>query len=164
MRIVNLGHVYGEYNGRWLKYVLANLIRPVVPLDDVVEVGCGKAHMREVIGDSASYIGVDSDAIHSSPDIVGDASMLPIPSGSSGVVMFLGLDAIGIPGALDEARRVLVPEGYIVLMYNSSFYEDKVLCDVVKDKGFEVVDHVAMKYFLNGVPMVTKYLLARSVK
>lgn len=100
----------------------AAILRSVVRRGDrCLEVGCGPAQYRSIVGDG--YIGIDitaapyRDDLDRSPDVVADAIALPIRRASVDVVFFAHtLYMIGDGrNAVREAARALVPGGQLVV-------------------------------------------------
>ena len=91
----------------------------------VVDVGCGPGATLEAIAAGGHHgIGVDyspalarAAAAPGAPTVVGDAERLPISDGAvDAVVIECVLSALPAkPAALDEARRVLRPDGALIL-------------------------------------------------
>ena len=91
----------------------------------MVDVGCGPGATLETIAASGHHgIGVDyspalarAAAAPGAPTVVGDAERLPISDGAvDAVVIECVLSALpDKPAALDEARRVLRPDGALIL-------------------------------------------------
>jgi arsenite methyltransferase len=91
----------------------------------VVDVGCGPGATLEAITASGHHgVGVDyspalarAAAAPGAPTVVGDAERLPIRDGAvDAVVIECVLSALpDKPAALDEARRVLPPDGALIL-------------------------------------------------
>lgn len=84
----------------------------------LVDVGCGNSWLRKQLPDSVHYIGIDYPATMAlgysgNPDILADASKLPIRTASCDTVILLDvLEHLTDPeGAVAEASRILSHEG-----------------------------------------------------
>jgi SAM-dependent methyltransferase len=84
----------------------------------VLDVGCGMQPYRHMLGARVThYVGVDRIGELTRPTIVGTAEALPVPDASIDVVVCtMVLEHVADPRkVLAEARRVLAPNGRIVL-------------------------------------------------
>lgn len=84
----------------------------------VLDIGCGLSPYRHMLGPRVvDYVGVDREGELTRPTIVGSAEGLPVPDASFDVVMCtMVLEHVADPRrVLAEARRVLAPNGRIVL-------------------------------------------------
>lgn len=88
----------------------------------LIDVGCGDANLRAVLGSSVQYVGIDYPATMAlgysgSPSIFADATHLPIASNSVDAVLLLDvLEHVTDPaGTIAEAARILRPGGLCLI-------------------------------------------------
>jgi SAM-dependent methyltransferase len=84
----------------------------------VLDVGCGLQPYRHMLGRGVTdYVGVDRVGELTQPTVVGTAEALPVPDASFDVVLCtMVLEHVRDPRrVLGEVRRVLVPNGRVVL-------------------------------------------------
>lgn len=89
---------------------------------EVLDVGCAEGLIRGALRSSTRYVGLDylttaSALYRTRPDVYGDACRLPFADASFDSVLLLDvLEHVANPeSALAEARRVLRPDGRLVL-------------------------------------------------
>jgi len=82
----------------------------------VLDVGCGHKPYRELFG-GVSYVGLDYGTLDSSPDVVGDATRLPVRSGAVDVVFSTQvIEHVRNPEQMVmECARVLRPGGSLII-------------------------------------------------
>jgi SAM-dependent methyltransferase len=93
---------------------IASTQRGDVPL--VLDLGCGHKPYAELFA-GLRHVGVNLDAVDASPDLIADATALPLADGSVDLVFCTQvLEHVPRPAALlAEAARVLRPGGRLVL-------------------------------------------------
>lgn len=82
----------------------------------VLDVGCGNKPYKDLFGESL-YIGLDCGTEDSSPDLIGDATQLPIGTGAVDIVFSTQvIEHVRNPGLMvKECSRVLKPGGSLIL-------------------------------------------------
>ena len=91
-----------------------NKIKTTNPV--VLDVGCGEKPYRDLFGE-CRYIGLNYSRDNASPDILGDALMLPIKSNSVDILLCSQvIEHVRVPKLLiEECYRVLKPGGGFIL-------------------------------------------------
>lgn len=87
----------------------------------VLDIGCGHKPYADLFAD-CEYLGLNNSHDDANPDVVGDATRLPIASGSIDLVFCTQvLEHVSRPWELlQECRRVIGPGGWLVL--SAPFY------------------------------------------
>lgn len=152
---------------------LQQMIRRIEPNDTVLDIGCFDKWPKDLMPSTCTYIGLDylataQDWYHSTPDIFGDASKLPVASESIDTVLLLDV-LEHIPdahSAMQEIRRVLKPDGKLIVQMPFIY----PLHDEPRDYlrltryGFEQLAHsygfVVEEMHEKGHPMETAVLLS----
>ena len=88
----------------------------------VLDIGCADCSMRQYLPSTCTYVGLDYpgtaiDWYGTRPQIFGDAGCLPFPRDCFDSILMLDvLEHLAEPGdAISEARRVLTPEGKLII-------------------------------------------------
>jgi ubiquinone/menaquinone biosynthesis C-methylase UbiE len=150
---------------------LDSLVRKVMPLtgeENLLEIGCGTGgYLRKIReGNHAGFLaGLDlspamlAEAVERARNVgatvswlQGDANALPFFDGVfNGVIARHMLYHVpDIPGALNEMKRVLKPDGWAFIVTNSRHSLPRIaelLRDVRAEFGFEVSDHRVVSSF-----------------
>ncbi len=116
---------YTPFHPQWFAYSYERLRYEEtgrVAYGQVLDVGCGRQPLRKFLAENCDYISLDYPATggkryNARPHTFGDAHKLPFPDGSFDTVVLLEvLEHLPDPcGALEEARRVLVHGGRILV-------------------------------------------------
>ena len=110
------------------RYLWQNLERAVgearqqlAPDAVVLDIGCGNKPYADLFG-GCVHVGLNNSTVDAVPDVVGDATRLPIASASIDLVFCTQvLEHVPHPRRLlEECRRVLKPAGWLVL--SAPFY------------------------------------------
>jgi len=120
----------------------------------ILDVGCGKKPYRRYFVDSQLYIGVDKHAQEA--DVVAVAEELPFRGGCFDIVLCIQvLEHVENPKrVLEEIKRVLRPNGVVVLSTHGFWIEDHEIPDywrwtfqglakILDECGFKIVKHVS---------------------
>jgi SAM-dependent methyltransferase len=117
LRYTPLHPQFFAYRYERLRYQIAGL----TCTGKVLDIGCGRQPLRAFLDADCEYIGLDypqtGEPYETRPGIHGDAQSLPFPDGTFDTVVCLEVleHVLNPDAALNEARRVLKPEGHLLL-------------------------------------------------
>ncbi len=157
---------------RLLRKVMQRLA-PSVPSGQILDVGCGYQPYRSLFGCS-QYLGLDL-SLERRPTVVGDARFLPFKDGTfDGIICSEVIEHVfEKEKVLEEIRRVLRPEGWLILSAPMSWglhyepydfwrFTPYSLRRLLEDRGFQVVriEKVGGLFSLLGSRLVEGIALA----